>query len=66
MDTTFVQSLRDWLNTHPGEHAPVDIARDMGVPTHTVAARLLYLSTRGEVLRRRTSKSSSRYRAPAQ
>lgn len=62
----FVQQLRDWLTTHPGEHSPVDIARDMGVTTHTVAARLLYLSSRGEILRRRTSKSSSRYSAARQ
>lgn len=61
---TLVAQLRSWLAAHPGEHVPQDIARDMGLPTHTVAARLLYMSDRGQVLRRRLSRARSVYSHP--
>lgn len=61
---TLTQRLQDWLAAHPGAHAPVDIANDIGESTHTVAARLLYLAGDGRVKRHRTSPSSSLYSAP--
>lgn len=54
--------IRVWLADHPGEHRPATIAAALGIPTHTIAARLLYMADRGEVIRHRTSKTKSVYR----
>ncbi len=54
--------IRAWLLANPGEHRPVDIAHAMGIPTHTIAARLIYMADRGEVIRNRVSRVRSVYR----